>query len=230
MIGAFIVSAGEPQVERCIMAVNNQTVPFSRIIHMADIVPEHKAFNNGMRLCDNEWVMKIDGDMVLYENVVETVTEYMQKNNDDNVFVYSFGLLDGFLQAPICGCAVFRRSLFVQVPYPNVLSNDSYSGKKIERMGYVRKTPYKDGLNIETHCENPDEFQVFRRCYTHGVKYGKWYMLRRLHVLYKNTGNELYLTASKALLFGTEKRIYPTSHNIEFDKKMYEEFKRRCEL
>lgn len=106
MIGALIVSAGESQVEKCIAAVNDQTIPFSNIMHIADVVPENRAFNRGMRLCRDEWVMKIDGDMILYSNAVEIVTEYMGRNSGDNVFVYSFGLLDGFLKAPICGKSV----------------------------------------------------------------------------------------------------------------------------
>jgi len=227
MIGALVVSASEPQVEKCLAAVNNQTCSFSSITYMKDIIPEYKAFNEGMSLCPEEWVMKIDGDMILHKNAVEISIEYMSENNSDNVFVYSFGLFDGFLKAPICGCAVFRRELFLKVRYPNMLSNDYYAGRKIGRMGYVRKKPYEDGLIIGTHCEDPDDFQIFRRFYTHGVKNGKRYMLRRLNDLYSETGDVLYYLATQALLFGAEKRVYPTSHNLDFDKQTYEEFKKR---
>jgi len=223
-IGALIISANEPQLERCLHAVYNQTMPFSNVIHMDGIIPEAKAFNQGMEASTDEWVMKINGDMILYSNAVEVASFYME--DDPLIFLYSYGLIDTFLNAPICGCGVFRKSAFEKVPYANMLANDTYAAKRLQRLGMIKRTPYKDGIMIGSHCDNPDEFQVFRRFYSNGVKYGKRFMGRRLRRLLQHTGDPLYDIALKSLMFGMSERNYPTSHNIDFDKEMFEKFKK----
>ena len=44
---ALIMSICDPQVERCVESVKNQTVPFSNIVHMKDVIPESESFNQG---------------------------------------------------------------------------------------------------------------------------------------------------------------------------------------
>jgi len=46
-----------------------------------------------------------------------------------------------------------------------------------------------------------------------------------LNDLFIKTGNPLYQLAIKAMEFAREKGTYPGSHNIDFDRKIYEEFK-----
>lgn len=222
-IGALIVSAGEPQLERCLQAVYNQTVPFAHVVHIDNISPEHIAFNQGIKESVDEWIMKIDGDMILYSNAVEVALFHMVEEPD--IFMYSYGLFDEFLQSPICGCGVFSKVAFQLVRYPNMLNDDEYSAKKLRRDGWIRKTPIREGVTIGTHFSEPDEFQVFRRFYATGVKHGRGGTGRRLVQLYEDTGNDLYKLASGALLFGTKERYYPTSHNIHFDREMYNKFK-----
>jgi hypothetical protein len=43
--------------------------------------------------------------------------------------------------------------------------------------------------------------------------------------LYQETLNPLYLTGIGAVEFSKSRREYPGSHNIDFDRKMFEEFK-----
>lgn len=226
-IGALIVSAGEPQLERCLHAVNNQTIPFSHIVHINNIVPESVAFNTGIEASTDEWIMKIDGDMILYSNAVEIALFNMSSEN--NIYAYSYGLFDEFLQTPICGCNVLSRSAFQLVKYQNVLANDIYTGRKLRRLGFIRKALDKQGILIGTHCPNPDEFQIFRRFYSNGVKHGKRFFGRHLHRLYQETGNILYKFAFESLMFGTVERSYPTSHNLDFDRQMFEKFKEEHE-
>ena len=78
---------------------------------------------------------------------------------------------------------------------------------------------------IGTHFSDPDEFQVFRRFYSMGVKHGRGGNGRRLAQMYEETKNKSYTLASSALLFGTRERYYPTSHSIDFDKRMFDKFK-----
>ncbi len=218
---ALVISAGEPQLERCLKSVKNQTVPFSNIIHIADMVPQSKAVNYGIGKVTDEWLMKVDGDMTLYPNAVEMVTDYMSKN--EGISMYCFAVHDDFLDADMLGCNVYQTSMFKLVNHKDSLKNDIHVEKKLKRHGYKR---IKAGFTICIHAENPDEFQIFRRFYIYGVKYGKGYRVwRHTKSIFEATGDQRYDLALKALEFGMKNTYYPGSHNIDFDKKMFEEFK-----
>jgi len=48
--------------------------------------------------------------------------------------------------------------------------------------------------------------------------------------LYAHTKDARYLLAIQAMEFAFKKKEYPGSHHIEFDKKLYEEFKREVQI
>lgn len=218
---ALVISAGEPQLERCLESVKSQTIPFSNIVHIDNVVPEYIAFNSGVRKVTDEWLMKIDGDMILYKNAVEMALQCISQNKDISMF--QFHVHDDFLDADMIGCNVCKTQLFKLVRYRNILRNDFSARKRLTKMGFKRMNP---GIVICTHAENPDEFQIFRRFYCYGVKYGKRYQVwRHITKMFQDTGDQRYGFALKALEFGMEKAYYPGSHNIDFDKKMFDEFK-----
>lgn len=223
-IGALIISVNEPQLERCLESVHNQTVPFSNITHINNIIPESVAFNTGFKAVTDELVMKIDGDFILYNNAVETAISLIPEE-DPTVYVYNFRVYDAFFRGAIRGIGVMRYSVCRNSRYPNMLSNDVWFGKKMSRLGFVKKNL---APIIATHFEDADEFQIFRRLYCQGVKYGYRYTGKVLNKLRRDTGDHVYDFALKALDFGVKKKHYPTSHNVDFDRKMFEEFK--CEL
>lgn len=222
-IGALIISADEPQLERCLEAVKNQTIPFSNITHVNNVSPESMAFNGGLAMVTDEYVMKIDGDMILRNDAVETALKYIPEENG-NAYVHNFILYDSFLKQNIRGCGVIVKSIFGKVPYPNFLTDDTWVGHKLRRMGFVIER-YPEVIG--THFNSPDEFQVFRRFYVMGVKHDKRYSWVYLERLYQETKDPLYDLAMKAVEFGIKKKYYPTSHDLNFDRKMFEEFK--CE-
>lgn len=221
MIEALVISAGEPQLERCLEAVKNQTVPFSNIVHIANVVPQHVAFNTGIKKITDEWVMKVDGDMVLYNNAVHTVISYICTNG--NASIYIFNVYDDFIGGPMVGCKVYKTEMVRKIEHEDRLKNDLRVEKKLKMRGHKVN---KLGVTIATHAENPDEFQIFRRFYVYGVKYGKgcgpW---NNIYRRFNETGNNKLAFAMKSLEFGIEKKEYPGSHNIEFDKKMYDKFR-----
>jgi len=223
---ALIISAGEPQLERCLESVKNQTVPFSNVVHISNVVPQHVAINEGISKITDEWLMKIDGDMVLKNNAVEIALDNISKNQDISMF--SFPVYDDFFDCAVFGCKVYKTALLKMVGHRNHLKNDQIAEKRMRKGGFKGK---KIGIVIATHSENPDEFQIFRRFYIYGVKYGNgcgpW---RHTAKMFDNTGDEKYRFALKALEFGKEKAYYPGSHNIDFDRKMFEEFRGRDEV
>lgn len=222
-IEALIISTDEPQLERCLESVKNQTIPFSNIVHINGVVPESVAFNRGMSLITEEWVMHIAGDFILYENAVAVAIENMEKYHDDKIFTYTYQVYDAFLKCDLCGCSVSRASAYKSVPFRDVLSDDIWAGRRLLRQGLIRKD--LQGIVIGTHFDSPDEFQVFRRFYARGIK-RDWRNFGRILNALAN-GNPMYELALKALEFGNLKKHYPTSHNIDFDRKMFEEFNGR---
>jgi len=223
-ITALIISVDEPQLPRCLEAVRNQTVPFSDIIHMNNVSPENIAFNSGIFRVQTDWFVKIDGDMILYPNALELAFGEFGEMQD-GVYCYNFLLYDVFLEVNLRGCGVMNTEICRKVPYPNMLGNDLWFGKKLRTMGY-KKVNCKP--IIGTHFDNPDELQVFRRFFCHGIKHNNRYVYNPLRIHYEKTSNSLYQLGLKALEFGIEKKKYPSSHNINFDKKMFEEFNADC--
>lgn len=219
-ITALVISADEPQLERCLASVHGN---FDKVIHVNNISPECDAFNQGIEQVRTKWMAKIDGDFILYNGAREIIESKMRKRNS-SIYTYTFGLYDWFLQANILGCAVSRTDLLRKFKYQNVLHNDKVTGMAIEADGWKRSKPGKRGVIIGTHCEDPDEFQVFRRCYTLGCKYKWHYFYIDLHRLYEETGNSLYEFGIRALDHGARRRYYPTSHDITLDRKLYEDF------
>lgn len=221
-IGLLIVSMDEPQLGKCLEAVKNQTVPFSNITHINNVIPENEASNKGLSMVKDEWVMKIDGDVILYNNAVEIALNVIPDKPDPNVYAYNFPAYDLFLKGILRGIGVMNVPICRKVPYPNFLGDDVWFGQRLRRMGFVM-IKYPDV--IANHFENATEFQVFSRFYAHGVKHGNRYkmsiVLKQMH---EETKDPIYDCGARAVEFGARTRNYPTSHNIDFDRKMFEEF------
>lgn len=223
MITALIVSAGEPQLERCLESVHNQTTPFSNIVHVDNVIPEAMATNSGVDQVKDKWFMKVDGDFFLYPNAVETVLDNMVE--DENIVSYGFPLFDEFIKQPIYGAGVTQTEIMKKYRLPNMLSNDLWHGRKLRKMGFGRK---KCSVIVGTHFENPSKFQVFKRFFIAGIKYDKKYYWRVLYWLHVKTKDPLLLMAMRAIEFGMIKKHYPFSHNLDYDKEMFGEFNEHC--
>ena len=226
----MINSADDPQLPRCLEAVRNQTVLFSKIIHKNNICPAAESYNQGMAETTGEWVMHIIGDMILDLDGIERITGYMERDNSDRISGYYFGLYDTFLNCKIGYVGVLRGSLYRTLRFENSYMCDVKIVNKLRSEGWeIRKT-----LNflVGTHFDNPDEFQVFKRCYVHGIRYAdkpevslKWKLIE----LQKKENNSLYKLGIGAVEFAERKKFYPGSHNLIFDRENYEEYK-RCVL
>ncbi len=226
-IEAMITSVDDPQMDRCLESVRNQTIPFSNIIHINNVSPLSEAFNKGMSQSTEDWVMDIGGDMILDKDALERIIQYMGQRNGDRILGYYLGLRDTFLHSKIGYVSVLKGSLFREV-----ILDDSYSAdrKPVRNLRSAGWTAVKNlHFLVGTHFDQPDEFQVFRRFYLHGVRYPSHKSIRpRLKELYEKTGNSLYKVGIKANEYGALKRFYPGGHNIDFDRKNFEEFKNEC--
>lgn len=223
-IEAMVISVDDPQLDRCLEAVKNQTVPFSGITHINGVIPGCNAFNTGVKKVTGDYFMYIGGDFILNNDAVEIAMKYMEKDNDEKISGYYFALWDTFFDCRIGYASILRTSIYKTVEYENRVTDDWKVVRRLREEGWITKKYWN--VLIGTHFDKPDEFQIFRRLYCHGTRFtGKRSAVGILTQLFEKTNDPIYSFAIKVVKFGHERKYYPGSHNIDFDRKMYEEFK-----
>ncbi len=227
MIDACIRSVGEPQVKRCLDSAINQVPSFANVIHVDGIVPEVEALRALLNQVKSEWMMLIDGDMILYENAVKIAQDYIGRETDSSVVEYQFGLYDEFIKRVINSCRVSKVDAIKSVQTRDWIGNDLNIVGQMEKTGKkcLRLWKGSNPVVIGTHFENPDEFQIFVRYYHAGVLRTSRTMELLLD-LYESTKDSRYAFAMKALSYGLNKRYkeYPGSRDVNYDKKEFENF------
>lgn len=225
MIEALLISVDEPQLERCLESIKNQTVPFSNLVHINNIQPYSSAYNEGISKLKDDWFTVINGDHILHLNAVEKITSKIKENNEPKIVGHLYCILDTFLNIEWGGIGTFKTDVVSKYRFHNRLDAERIVGRRLFKHGFIMKR--HEGY-LGTHFDSPDEFEVYRRFYIVGLKF-KGVEVERFYQnvdsLYKSTGNNLYLIAMKAILFAGKKKEYPGSYNLDFDLKMYEKFK-----
>jgi glycosyltransferase involved in cell wall biosynthesis len=223
-IDALILSVDDPQLDRNLRSVRKQTIPFSNIVHLNGVCPECVAFNSGMRQTTGDWVMYIGGDMILDLDALEKISKYMEIDQDDKISGYYFGLMDTFLKRKIGYLSVLRSSLYKTIFFQDNFIDDWKVVRKLRKRGWVTRKLFN--FVVGTHFDQPNELQVFRRFYIHGTRFQDHRSAKgELTKLFEETGNPLYKLGVKAIEYAWIKQFYPGSHNAEFDKRAFEEFK-----
>jgi len=222
-VDALLVSMNEPQLDACLQSISEQTVPFSKLIRVTNVIPESAAFNQGIKQVTGDWVMHIGGDFILYKNAVEIATDNINKDADNKIGIYTYGVYSSFLKRDIVGCHLYRRIAMEGMQALNSIVSD----RKLQRNIKDRGWGYSDlrDVIIADHFRDPSEFQVFSRFYAKASKVDHRMYHRWLMGLAATDGNPLYHLALEAFEFGRHKMNYPTSHNADFDRAMYDEFK-----
>jgi len=228
MIDACIRSVGEPQIERCLLSAKDQVIPFSNIIHVDGIVPEVEALRTLLKQVRSEWMMLIDGDMILYDYAVIIAQDHIGRGKDDSVVEYQFGLYDQFIKRVINSCRVSKVKAIKSAKLKDWMGCDLNIVRTMEDKGMkcIKLWKSKIPVVIGTHFENPDDFQIFVRYYHAGVLRTPNTM-ELLSGLYESTKDMKYNFAMKALTYGLNKKYkeYPGSRDVNHDKKEFEKFK-----
>lgn len=228
-IECIVKAINEPQLDRALEAVYNQTLPFAKITLINGVCPEVLAHNLALSVLEHEWSLWVDGDVILYPDAHETVKKCMDRKS--SFIEYGFGLYDTFLQRDICCCAVRQSEFHKKFKYKDIIANDTECAKRMKQAGWSYQRFWREGVIIGTHFDDPDDFQVFRRFYGRGFKaIGKGKAVRRYNTELKNlhasSGDKRYKIALKAFNYAIERKHYPTSKNVEFEEGVYEEWMR----
>jgi GT2 family glycosyltransferase len=224
-LDAMVISIGEPQLDRCLESVKNQTVPFSNIIHLDGVVPNSKAFNQGIRMVKEEWAMHIGGDMILYPNAVEIAMRYVDRSGHDEICGYCFEIDDTFLRCRIGFISVLRTVAFKDVTFLDTAFDDRKMSWRLREKGWRFRKPKH---SLGTHFDCPNRFQIFCRFYFHACKFNddNSYVRKRMEELYEKSTDGRYLVGLAALDFAKIHPKYPGSPNLAFNREMFREFEK----
>ena len=170
IIDAMITSVDDPQLPRCVEAVGSQTIPFSHVVHNNNVCPMNRAFQLGFSQTTGDWVVSVDGDMILDKNALERMRGIIDGSTD--VSGYYFGLIDTFLQCGIGYLSVFNGHLYRKQAIPDHPVWDSKLVRRLTREGWRQVKLFH--VRLGTHFDNPDEYQVFKRFYIHGFRYARY--------------------------------------------------------
>lgn len=227
MIDAVVVSIGESQLDRCLESVKKQVVPFSNIIHVDGVVPEAEAFKKGIEQVKEKWAMVIGGDFILNDDATIEGIKKIKEYTSIKIGGFLFGLFDSFIQRIINSCTVYNTEAVRSTTWHDTLRNDRRAIHEMESRGWVFKRFFRgrEIIVIGTHFDDPDEFQIFRRYFVAGIKRNP--SLPLIQDLYKRTKDKRYKLAIQAINYGWSKsqNSYSTSHNVDYDRRMFEEFK-----
>lgn len=224
-IEAFLISMDDPQLERCLESINNQTVPFSRLTHINGVSPMSDAWNRGWEMITEDWVLLLNGDEIIYPYANETAINYMRKRMYDGIAAYCLGFYNPFLEVVDNQYSVVRSSVYKNIKAIDSIVFDRVIGRQVKAMGYRYKK--RLSLVLGTHFENPSKYQVFNRFSRLPKKYSRAQVeenKQRLTSLLNKTGNSLYRVALDAIKFGEYDRSYPGSYRKEFDDVAWSEF------
>jgi len=226
-VDALITSVSDQQLPRCLDAVNNQTIPFSKVVHLDCVCPTSEAFNSGMSQTTGDWVVHLGGDMILDRDALSRMVSFMESHGGDKISGYYFGLRDTFLKCRIGYLSMLEGKLYRNLKIENHFVCDNKLVQRLKRNGWSQIKNLR--FVVGTHFDQPDEYQVFTRCYIHGVRYARYpkrSLDNRLAQLFKQTGSPLYQLGIRALKYGEAKKYYPGSHNLIFDRENYSEWTR----
>ncbi len=224
-VEAFLISMNDPQLERCLESIKNQTVPFSKVTHINGVSPMCDAWNKGWEMITEDWVLLLNGDEIIYPDGLETALNYMKKRMYDGIAAYCLGWYNPFLEVVDNQFSIVRSSVYKKIKAVDSIVFDRIISKEVRRQGWR----YKKRLSLicGTHFEDPTEYQVFTRFSRLPQKYSQSDVnenKERLSNLFDKTGNDLYAVALDAIEYGIQKKNYPGSYRIEFDDKAFEEF------
>ena len=227
-VDCIVQSFNEPQLDRCLKSIRNQTYPYYRIVNVNGVLGTNNAFRRVLSSVQTEWFSAVGGDCIYYKDALSNLIKFMEAHPHEKCCNYCLTCYDPFMEIKTGFLCIARNTAFKEVMgnlSDNLTFDRSIAARLRHNGWFVRKNMR---VIAGTHFEDPDEFQVFHRFFILATKDGlRGYNINKeiMENLYKRDKKPLQDMAIKALNFGIEKQVYQRSIDNNFNLQMYEEFK-----
>lgn len=132
----FVLTIGDPVFDKCMDALNNQTISDFRIEIIRNISPVSAADQKMINSCSTDYFIKVDEDMILNANAIERMQEVIDAA-EDKVAMINFSLYDEDLEKNIHGIKIFRTSAMKNVEMRNRRASDIDLAKQLNSQGFM---------------------------------------------------------------------------------------------
>jgi hypothetical protein len=159
----------EPNYEKCLEALNNQTIRF-KIDIIKNYHPMSVAFQEMLNRCTTQYYVQVDSDMIVNKDGIEILYNSILQSNEKECMV-CYKLHDNHLNKAIDGIKIYKYDIFKNYPYNNVMSCEMEQLNRLEHDGYsyVRKSDV-----VGLHCPIWNKETIFERYFNYMEKLKKF--------------------------------------------------------
>jgi len=135
----FIISSGEPSLARCVHALEQQIGEVLdqtyTIRHIKNVFPMNNAFQKMIDLCETEYFIQVDADMILEPDAVHRLKKGV-KSLFPQEAIFVGWLWDLDVDRSIQGVKIYKHKIMKDFPYRESLSCEVSQIKDMKAHGY----------------------------------------------------------------------------------------------
>lgn len=197
-VTALVLTTGEKTFRKCIKRLRGQSLKPKDIVVVKNVVPFHKAINQGINLVKTEYFIQCDADMILDPDCIEVLRSFM-KNKTGVVIGY---LEDGLL-GTIQAVKMFRTECVKDKSFPDSVATDTDRISRMKKEGHRIVFARRQGRKYD---HSPDVFGKHCPDYDNPLYvFGKFSLMGSV-VRHRHSFDEL-----KACLAALKKSKHPMS-------------------
>jgi len=207
-VSALLLTVGEPYAERALASIQRQTMPPAAVVAVRNVVPFHRALNQGAAQIGTPFFVQVDADMILDAGCFADLRAGVGER---------VGTVIGHLRDPllgrVAGIKLFRTACFAEARFADSISPDTEFENAIARSDwrtiYAIKPPHGPALPAHVfgdHCPAYTPLYTFRKFQLLGARH----RYRRAGASLRGMCRALRASGHEAALFA----LVGTAHGI----------------
>jgi hypothetical protein len=167
------ITCGEAQVARGRKAIKDQLIPFDRVRYFDFKRPLCDAINEAVATSAYQWCVLVAGDIILNKDATHIIHQALElyRHKWGRALGVRIPIYDTFIERTLGGTTVLQAYVDSFFGHRNMINDDVDTQRRARVRGYkFFDIDKQSGVTIGTHFDKPDDFQIFKRFFSAGVK------------------------------------------------------------
>ena len=215
----FVIHCEEDMLTECIDSLKNQNCYFT-LEYIKNIFPMSKAFQKMPEKCETKYFIQLDGDMVLNNNAILNLYNYIKKSSFNTYRVSGQLYEEGYGVGGHIKC--WKKNIFKYFKFNDVRTVDRNFHSRVRIFGFRNKIIIQ---NFGKHVPRHSNFSNYLKTKS---DIEKWRYLKRPYDLYAkellkkiNNTNDIYKLNGFIMGVLSFKKTVIKSKDLSYEKKLY---------